>query len=65
MSVSRQLSLFELCACVWQFVQHKAELLHAVQKLYNMGYKLSGSAGTAEYYSAKGIKVCQNDACYV
>jgi len=37
--------------------QHKAELLHTVQTLDKMGYKLSGSTGTAEYYSAKGIKV--------
>ena len=51
-----------MCVCVCVMVdvcplQHKAELLHAVQTLYKMGYKLSGSAGTAEYYSAKGIKV--------
>jgi len=38
-------------------LQHKAEMLHAVQTLHKMGYKLSGSTGTAEYYSAKGIKV--------
>jgi len=38
-------------------LKHKAELLHTVQTLDKMGYKLSGSTGTAEYYAAKGIKV--------
>lgn len=31
--------------------------MYTVQTLDKMGYKLSGSTGTAEYYSAKGIKV--------
>jgi len=46
-------------------LQHKAELLHTVLKLDKMGYKLSGSTGTAEYYSAKGIKVWHTDYCFV
>jgi len=44
-------------------------MLHTVHTLDKLGYKLSGSTGTAEYYSAKGIKVIHSlyctSLCYV
>ncbi|KAK4337099.1 hypothetical protein RND71_043849 [Anisodus tanguticus] len=37
--------------------KHKQELLYSIRTLFNMGYKLYASLGTADFYNGHGIKV--------
>lgn len=36
---------------------HKQDLMYNIRTLYNMGYQLYASLGTADYYNGNGIKV--------
>lgn len=53
LSVSPLPNLFNIFACF----QSKNELLHSVRTLKELGFTLYASLGTADFYSAHGVKV--------